>query len=103
MAKAKAGKLSPKDLLGKIAVTCLEEVRDRLAKKKIKIEWTDELIEYLNSQQYDPSQGARGMKSFVKKHVETVIAGAIVRHHDITNFKIDVAGGKVQIQPVENS
>ena len=92
-----------KDLLGKIAVTCLEEVRDRLAKKKIKIEWTDELIEYLNSQQYDPSQGARGMKSFVKKHVETDIAGAIVRHHDITNFKIDVADGKVQIQPVENS
>ena len=92
-----------RDLLGKIAVTCLEEVRDRLAKKKIKIEWTDELIQYLNSQQYDPSQGARGMKSFVKKHVETDIAGAIVRHHDVANFKIDVIDGEVKIEPLENS
>ena len=92
-----------KDLLGKIAITCLEEVRDRLSKKKIKIEWTDQLIQYLNSQQYDPSQGARGMKSFVKKHVETDIASAIVHNHDVSSFKIDVVDDKVQIQPVENN
>ena len=91
-----------KDLLGKIAITCLEEVRDRLSKKKIKIEWTDQLIQYLNSQQYDPSQGARGMKAFVKKHVETDIASAIVHNHDVSSFKIDVVDDKVQIQPVEN-
>ena len=92
-----------KDLLGKIAITCLEEVRDRLSKKKIKIEWTDQLIQYLNSQQYDPSQGARGMKAFVKKNVETDIASAIVHNHDVSSFKIDVVDDKVQIQPVENN
>ena len=92
-----------KDLLGKIAVTCLEEVKDRLKKKKIKLEWTDNLIDYLNDQEYDPSQGARGMKSFVKKNVETDIAGAIVRNHDASGFKIDVIEGEVKIQPMDDN
>ena len=92
-----------KDLLRKIAVTCLEEVKNRLAKKKIKLEWTDALIEYLNDQEYDPSQGARGMKAFVKKNVETDIAGAIVRHHDVTGFQIDVVDGEVKIHPLQDN
>ena len=53
-------------------------------------------------QEYDPVQGARGMKSYVKKNVETHIASAIVKHHDITKFKIDVVENQVKIQPVED-
>ena len=71
--------------------------------KKIKLEWTDNLIDYLNDQEYDPSQGARGMKSFVKKNVETDIAGAIVRNHDASGFKIDVIEGEVKIQPMDDN
>jgi ATP-dependent Clp protease ATP-binding subunit ClpB len=92
-----------KDLLGKIAVTCLEEVKDRLAKKRIKLEWTESLIDHLNMQEYDPSQGARGMKAFVKKHIETDIAGAIVRNHDAAGFKIDVVDSEVKIQPMSDN
>jgi len=90
----------PKELLGKIAITCLEEVRARMSKRKISLEWTDALIDYLNSQEYDPSQGARGMKAFVKKNIETDIAGTIVRHHDASALKIDVIDGEVKIQPL---
>jgi len=91
-----------KDLLKKIANTCLEEVKHRLSKKKIDIEWSDSLISYIMEQEYDPVQGARGMKSYVKKNVETHIASAIVKHHDITKFKIDVVENQVKIQPVED-
>ena len=90
----------PKELLGKIAITCLEEVRARMSKRKISLEWSDALIDYLNSQEYDPSQGARGMKAFVKKNIETDIAGTIVRHHDASALKIDVIDGEVKIQPL---
>jgi len=89
-----------KSLLGKIAVTCLDEVKDRLTKKKINLEWTDALIAHLNEQEYDPSQGARGMKSFIKKSVESEIATAIVHNHEAKTFKIDIEDGKVKIHPV---
>lgn len=89
-----------KSLLGKIAVTCLDEVKARLAKKKISLEWTDALITHLNDQEYDPSQGARGMKSFIKKSVESEIATAIVHNHEAKTFKIDIEDGKVKIHPV---
>ena len=92
-----------KDLLGKIAVTCLEEVKDRLSKKKINLAWSENLITYLNNQEYDPAQGARGMKAFVKKNIETDIAGAIVKNHDAAGFKIDVVEGEVKIQPLSDN
>ncbi len=91
------------DLLSKIAVSCLQEVKDRLAKKKIELEWTEDLITHINSQEYDPSQGARGMKSYVKKYIETEIASAIVHNHDAKAFKIDVAESTVKIHPLEDN
>ena len=92
-----------KDLLGKIAVTCLEEVKARLKKKKIEISWTQDLIAHLNSQAYDPAQGARGMKAYVKKNVETHIASAIVKNHDKVKFSIDINDGEVKIDALEDN
>ncbi len=91
-----------KEMLTKIADSCLKEVRDRLRKKKIEIEWGDDLLEYINSQSYDASQGARGMKSFVKKSVETAIATEIVNHHDVSRFVASVDDGKVKIEPIKD-
>jgi ATP-dependent Clp protease ATP-binding subunit ClpB len=90
------------DMLGKIASSCLNEIKERLAKKKMTLEWTDNLIDYINKQEYDASQGARGMKSFIKKTVETSLASAMVAHYDCTGFKVDVVDGEVKIDPLEN-
>ena len=43
------------------------------------------------------------MKAFVKKNIETDIAGAIVKHHDTSAFKIDVIDGEVKIQPLDDN
>jgi ATP-dependent Clp protease ATP-binding subunit ClpB len=90
------------DMLGKIASSCLSEIKERLAKKKLQLEWTDNLIDYVNSQEYDPSQGARGMKTFIKKTVETALASAMVAHYDCPGFRADVVDGEVKIEPLEN-
>ena len=90
------------DMLGKIASSCLSEIKERLAKKKLQLEWTDNLIDYVNSQEYDPSQGARGMKTFIKKTVETALASAMVAHYDCPGFRADVVDGELKIEPLEN-
>jgi ATP-dependent Clp protease ATP-binding subunit ClpB len=51
----------------------------RLAEKKMRMELTDEAVEYLAERGYDPAFGARPVKRVVQQELETALAKGILR------------------------
>jgi ATP-dependent Clp protease ATP-binding subunit ClpB len=56
----------------------MEEVNERLADKEIRIELTDAAKDYVVDNGYDPAYGARPLKRFLSKHVDTLAARLIL-------------------------
>ena len=74
------------------------DVNKRLADKELSIEVTDEARNYIVEGGYDPMYGARPLKRYLQKNVETlaaklILAGNVGRGDAIL---IDVAGGKLE-------
>ena len=71
----------------------LKDLNERLAAQEITIELTDEAKEFITQHGYDPMYGARPLKRYLQKHVETLsaklILGGEVRARDV--ILIDVA------------
>jgi len=59
--------------LGNI-VAQIKRVADRLSQRKIRLEVTEDAIEFLASRGYDPAFGARPVKRVVQQMLETAIA-----------------------------
>ena len=62
------------DILNKI----INEVQERLSDKKIKITLTDTAKKYIIDHSYDERYGARPIKRYVSRNVETMLANAII-------------------------
>ncbi|NLL44604.1 MAG: AAA domain-containing protein [Mollicutes bacterium] len=62
------------DILDKI----IKDIEKRLSDKKIKIELTKEAKEYIIESSYDEKYGARPIKRFVSRNLETLIASVII-------------------------
>ena len=62
------------DILNKI----INEVQERLSDKKIKIILTDTAKKYIIDHSYDERYGARPIKRYVSRNVETMLANAII-------------------------
>ncbi len=62
------------DILDKI----ISGIEDRLSDKKIKINLTDEAKKYIINSSYDVSFGARPIKRFVSRNLETLIGKSII-------------------------
>lgn len=56
----------------------LEEVRERLAKQDITLEFTDALVAFLAQRGYDPLYGARPLKRAIQTHILNALALKIV-------------------------
>ena len=56
----------------------LADVNVRLAEKEVRIELTDKAKKYVIDEGYDPVYGARPLKRYVQKHVETLAARLIL-------------------------
>lgn len=61
-----------------IVVKLMRELQARLAEQQIKLNISDEAKEYLARNGFDPVYGARPLKRFIQKHVETKLARAII-------------------------
>jgi len=60
-------------------------LNERLADRELKIELTDEAAGFIVENGYDPVYGARPLKRYIQKYVETLAAKLILRD--------EVAGG----------
>ena len=56
----------------------LADLNKRLSDKELRLEMTDEAKEYITDHGYDPVYGARPLKRYVQKHVETLAARIIL-------------------------
>ena len=67
-----------REQIGKIAELTLEALNRRLAERGVTVRLTDEAKEYVVENGYDPVYGARPLKRFIQRAVETPVARTLV-------------------------
>ncbi len=67
-----------KDNIGGIVELLMKELNSRLSDREIRVELTPEAQQYIIDNGYDPVYGARPLKRFLQKHVETLSAKLIL-------------------------
>ncbi|MBR1813961.1 MAG: ATP-dependent chaperone ClpB [Lachnospiraceae bacterium] len=67
-----------KDNIAGIVRLQMDDINKRLADKEIRIELTDAAKAFITEQGYDPVYGARPLKRYLQKHVETLAAREIL-------------------------
>ena len=68
-----------KENIGGIIDLLVKDINKRLGDKELKIELTDKAKDFVVSSAYDVNYGARPLKRFLQKHVETMAARAILQ------------------------
>ena len=69
--------LTKKDI-GSIITLLMEDLNLRLKDREIRVELTEAAAQYITEHGYDPMYGARPLKRFLQKHVETLSAKLIL-------------------------
>ena len=64
--------------IGSIVKLCVEDLNRRLADRELKLELTDAAGKFITEHGYDPIYGARPLKRYLQKHVETLAARLIL-------------------------
>ena len=87
------GKESVKNIISLI----LEEINDKLKEQYIKMEFTDKALDYIVNEAYDPAYGARPLKRFVQKDIETNLSKMILSNEVPENSTVvlDSDGNKL--------
>lgn len=92
------GKESVKNIVNLI----LEGINERLKEQYIKVEFTDKALNYIVDEAYDPAYGARPLKRFVQKDIETNLSKMILGGEVPENSVVKVdSDGKDLIYKVE--
>ena len=86
-----------KDNIANIIDLIIADLNKRLDDKQITISLTDEAKQFVADAAYDPSYGARPLKRYIQKHVETLAARLILRDKvdEGDTIVIDVRDGKL--------
>ena len=89
-----------KEVIYSILDKIIVEIEKRLDDKKIKISLTNEAKEFVIESSYDDRYGARPIKRFVSRNIESLIANAILREEITYNSEvvIDVVDNKLIIK-----
>ena len=86
-----------KDNIGNIIKLLMQDLNKRLADRELKVELTKAAEDYITEKGYDPVYGARPLKRFLQKYVETLAAKLIladkVREGD--TILIDLTDGEL--------
>ena len=88
-----------KDDIGNIIHLLVKDINARLADRELSIEITPNAEKYIVEEGYDPVYGARPLKRFVQKHVETLAAKLIladqVAAKDVILIDLDETGERL--------
>lgn len=77
----------------------IEELNNRLKNKQLNVQVTDEAKTFIIENGYDPVYGARPLRRFVQRNVETLIGKEIIKNNLAPNTKlvIDIKNDKLTI------
>ena len=77
----------------------LEELRVRLAEMRVTLEVTTEARRFIADQGFDPAYGARPLRRYISREVETQVARALIRGDaaDGGTISVDVADGELVV------
>ena len=77
-----------KDVVYKILGNIIKEIENRLIDKKISITLTDGAKDFIINESFDPEYGARPIKRYVSRNLETMLAKSII--NDTIEFNSEV-------------
>jgi ATP-dependent Clp protease ATP-binding subunit ClpB len=79
----------------------LSDLRARLGEQRITLEVTSEAEQFMAEQGFDPAYGARPLRRFISREVETRVARALLRGDlpEDSTVVVDVAEGKLTVVP----
>jgi ATP-dependent Clp protease ATP-binding subunit ClpB len=89
----------------KIVDLLLGELRSRLVERRISLQVTEEAHRFIAEQGYDPAYGARPLRRFISREVETRVARALLRG-DVPDgglISVGVTNGQLTVVPVRQS
>ena len=67
------------DQIVRIIELSMKDIERRLEERNIRLTLTDEAKKFIADESYDPAYGARPVKRFLQRNVETELAGEIIR------------------------
>jgi len=75
------------------------DLRSRLAERRMTLELTDAARSFIGAQGFDPVYGARPLRRFIAREVETRIGRALLGGdiHDGASIRVDVADGELAV------
>ena len=78
----------------------MRDIEHRLEERNITLSLTDAAKKFIADESYDPAYGARPVKRFLQRSVETELAGEIIRGavKDGDSVVIDSDGSKLSFQ-----
>ena len=79
-----------KEVLYDVLDNIIKNIEDRLSNMHIKINLTDEAKKYIIDNSYDEKYGARPMKRFISKNIESLIANNIIEDNISFGETIDI-------------
>lgn len=77
-----------KEQIGKIVELSLEDINDRLKDRRIHLTLSDEALTLITDESYEPQFGARPVKRYLQRTVETSLGRAILRGDVLPNSDI---------------
>lgn len=82
----------------KIVEKMIKLLQNRLAEQNLTLQLTDAAKQYLAEQGYDPVYGARPLKRYIQKNIETKIAREIIAGHVSEQMTIDYNGNELVLR-----
>ena len=76
--------------IGKIVELMIRDLNRRLADKQLTVTLSDEAREYVVSEGYDPVYGARPLKRFLQRKIETLIARKLIASDISPRSKMEI-------------
>ncbi len=76
--------------IGHIVELLISDLKVRLEDRKISLQLTEEAKEYIAREGYDPVYGARPLKRFIQRNIETLIARTLIGGQIISGAKLKI-------------
>jgi chaperone protein clpB len=80
----------------------LKDLENKLKPKHITLEFSDKMVDYLANNAYDPHYGARPLRRYIQKEIETSLAKKILANevHEKSNVLIDLDNDHIVFKEV---